>query len=342
MTPLAGCPGDPPIEPDESETSAPGTSTSTTAPTEVNATQIMTSDNTLGSTVAPTSEASSTTTTTSEPDTTDTGDPSTGEGPAIVVEGLARPESILHDTVDDVYLISSINGAPDGVDDDGFISRVLPDGTVDQLRFIDGADADVELDAPKGMAIVDEVLYVADITSVRKFDRVTGEPLGSVEIPGAVFLNDLVASPFARVYVSDTGANALHLIDVNNIDAVELILETPELAGPNGLVYAGEFLQVVNYNGSSLFQVALAGASANVVAEFEFGALDGLVSVADGLMVSSWDEQAPGVYHVSQDFTTVTPVVAGISSPADIEVDLGRNVLLIPNMLADRAEFWPL
>jgi hypothetical protein len=39
---------------------------------------------------------------------------------------------------------------------------------------------------------------------------------------------------------------------------------------------------------------------------------------------------------------TVTPVVEGIDSPADIEVDLGRNTLLVPVLLADRAEFYPL
>ncbi|NIP81802.1 MAG: hypothetical protein GWM90_22320, partial [Gemmatimonadetes bacterium] len=59
---------------------------------------------------------------------------------AIRVEdaGLQTPESVLHDDRADVYLVSNINGAPTERDDNGFISRVGPDGTVLELRWIDG------------------------------------------------------------------------------------------------------------------------------------------------------------------------------------------------------------
>jgi len=319
----------------ESETSV-GDTESSSSPTEANDTQLMTTDNTTGTTVAPTSDA---TTTTGEPDSTsDTGE-STGGGASIVVEGLAHPESILHDKIADVYLISNINGDPGVDDDDGFISRVNPDGTVDALHWIDGAAAEVDLSAPKGMAIVGEVLYVADITRVQKFDRETGAQVGTIPIPGAMFLNDLVASPIGRIYVSDTAANTLHFIDG---DLVTTMLMTPDLAGPNGLLFAGDFLTVVGFNGPDMFNVPFEGPNAGVVFTFEFGSLDGIVAVADGILVSTWDEASPGVYKLANDLETVTPVVEGIGSPADIEVDLSRNVLLVPVLLEDRAEFYPL
>lgn len=286
--------------------------------------------------MAPTSDA---TTTTGEPDSTsDTGE-STGGGASVVVEGLAHPESILHDREADVYLISNINGDPAAEDDDGFISRVLPDGQVEDLHWIDGADQEVTLSAPKGMAIVGDVLFVADLHQVVKFDRLTGAPLGAIEVEGAVFLNDLVASPIGRLYVSDTDANSLHSIDG---DVVTTMLTTPELTGPNGLLFAGDFLTVVGFNGPNLFNVPFEGPNADVVFTFAFGSLDGIVAVADGILVSTWDEASPGVYKLASDLVTVTPVVEGIGSPADIEVDLSRNMLLVPNLLADRAEFYPL
>lgn len=333
MLPLTGCPGPAPIEP-ESGTSGEMESSSS-APTEASDTQLMTTDNMTGTTVMPTSDA---TTTTGEPaSTSDTGE-STGGG-AIVVEGLAHPESILHDKVADVYLISNINGEPDGDDDDGFISRVHPDGTIEELRWIDGADAEVELDAPKGMAIVGDVLYVADLTEVRKFDRVSGAQIGSIPIAGALFLNDLAASPIGRVYVSDTGANSLHFIDG---DAVTTMLTSPELSGPNGLLFAGDFLTVVGFDGPNMFNVPFEGPNASVVYTFAFGMLDGIVAVPDGILVSSWDEAGAGVYKLATDLSGVTPIVEGIDSPADIEVDLDRNMLLVPVLLQDRAEFYPL
>src|SRR5689334_13014804 len=91
------------------------------------------------------------------------------------VEGLSLPESVLWDEASDVYLVSNLGPNPLAVDDDGWIARVSPEtGKVE--RFIDGTRAEVKLDSPRGMAIVGERLYVADLGSVRMFDRKSGEP----------------------------------------------------------------------------------------------------------------------------------------------------------------------
>jgi hypothetical protein len=52
--------------------------------------------------------------------------------------GFKTPESILHDAVGDVYLVSNINGTPSAKDNNGFISRVSPDGKVQTLKWIEG------------------------------------------------------------------------------------------------------------------------------------------------------------------------------------------------------------
>jgi predicted small lipoprotein YifL len=85
--------------------------------------------------------------------------------------GFATPESVLYDPAADVYLVANINGSPSDEDDNGFISRLSPDGTLIELLWIDGQDEGVTLDAPKGMAIIGDTLYVADISRVRSFDR---------------------------------------------------------------------------------------------------------------------------------------------------------------------------
>ena len=63
--------------------------------------------------------------------------------------GFATPESVLHDTVADVYLVSNISGAPVAKDDDGFISRLSPEGQVEQLKWIDGAASSVQPALPR-------------------------------------------------------------------------------------------------------------------------------------------------------------------------------------------------
>src|SRR2546426_6734142 len=45
----------------------------------------------------------------------------------MAVEGFLTPESVLHDTVQDIYFVSNINGSPTAKDNNGFISRVKPD-----------------------------------------------------------------------------------------------------------------------------------------------------------------------------------------------------------------------
>src|SRR5437667_172839 len=47
-----------------------------------------------------------------------------------VVEGFLTPESVKYDTAQDVYFVSNVNGGPLAKDNNGFISRVRPDGQV--------------------------------------------------------------------------------------------------------------------------------------------------------------------------------------------------------------------
>lgn len=284
-----------------------------------------------GPTTGTTAPAPTTTTSTTDTDTT-------GDEAVVVTRGLSRPESILYDAEADTYLISNINGDPAGQDDNGFIARVRPDGSVEDLTWIDGAAADIDLDAPKGMAIVGDVLYVTDITVVRKFDRVTGASLGAVEVDGAMFLNDLSADGDGDVYVSDNAAQAIHILAPD--DTVTLLFQSTDLQGPNGLVADDSGVYVATFNAAKLLYVPREMPLVMDLADLPGGGLDGLVRApSGGWYVSSWDADA--VFHVSDDFQS-TVALADISSAADIGLDSTRNRLLVPVLLEDRAEFHAL
>ncbi len=120
--------------------------------------------------------------------------------------GLATPESVLYDKKNDRYLISNINGNPTAADGNGFISIVSPEGKLQKLKWIDGEGEQTQLNAPKGMAILDDKLYVTDINSVRVFDLGTGKQWASIDIKGSTFLND-AATDGEVVYISDSGMN---------------------------------------------------------------------------------------------------------------------------------------
>src|SRR5467141_412395 len=101
---------------------------------------------------------------------------------ALTVAGFSTPESVLHDSTQDIYFVSNINGSPTAKDNNGFISRVRPDGAIENLKFIEGGRAGVTLNAPKGMALRGDTLWLADIDAVRAFNAKTGAARDSVSM----------------------------------------------------------------------------------------------------------------------------------------------------------------
>ena len=264
--------------------------------------------------------------------------PKKAAAPSQITQGLSTPESVLYDADQDVYFISNINGSPVAVDNNGYISRVKPDTLQGEMKWIEGGKPGFTLNAPKGMAIVGDTLYVCDLGAVRKFNRKTGAAEGEVAIPGATFLND-AASDGKSVYVSDSGlkAGAGGNFEGTGTDAVWQITDNKpkklasgqDLKRPNGVEVADGKLWVVTFGGNELYQIDK-GKKTNVTT-LPSGSLDGLLHMSDGtFLVTSWDSKT--VYR-GKPGATFTAVVENINSPADIGYDTKRHLLLIPHFM---------
>jgi sugar lactone lactonase YvrE len=254
----------------------------------------------------------------------------------LTVAGFQTPESVLWDAAADAYIVSNINGDPLGKDDNGFISRVSPDGKIESLRWIDGASEAVTLHAPKGLAIRGDTLFVADIDTIRAFDRSTGRALGARGVAGASFLNDLATDSEGNLYASDsgfgpgfqpTGTDAVYRIVGASAVAVA---KGTDLTNPNGLAFDGDSLVVVPFGGNTPYRLHREEAAArrDLVA-LPAGQLDGVVRREDGsLLVSSWEGRA--IFRIPDEGGPVTAVIENVTSPADIGWDSRRNRVLIP------------
>ncbi|HYC88731.1 MAG TPA: hypothetical protein VEO54_05935 [Thermoanaerobaculia bacterium] len=254
-----------------------------------------------------------------------------------IITRLRGPESVLHDAEQDVYFISNLNGGLQTVDDNGFITRVNAKTLFVELKWIEAG-----LDAPKGMAIAGDTLYVSDILGVRMFDRRTGRPLGEVKLPGATLINDIV-SDGKSVYVSDTGLRVAegHTFARTGTDAIwkitgsraEKIASGAELQHPNGLEFVDGRVWAVTFGPREIYSLDVARASARggrprTVAKLPRGQLDGLVRLADGsVVVSSW--LGEGVYRGTPG-AAFEPILTGIDAPADLGYDTKRHRLLVP------------
>ncbi|MEX2542723.1 MAG: SMP-30/gluconolactonase/LRE family protein [Trueperaceae bacterium] len=262
--------------------------------------------------------------------------------------GFLGPESMLHDEQADVYLVSNVNGAPSEADGNGFISRVSPDGEVLELRWIDGEADGVELDAPKGMALAGNTLYVADITNVRMFDRESGEQTSSVAIPDTTFLNDAAPAEDGGVFVTDTAvgpdfqpAGTAAVYHVSEDGTVRQVIASPDLGGPNGVLATGpNSLVVVTFDTPGRI-IRIDDGEISESQEMSAGGFDGVLALpdSDDLLVSSWSASA--VLRVEPDGSS-TAVVEGVEGPADIGYDANRQQLLIPQLQGNTVLIVPL
>jgi acetyl esterase/lipase len=250
--------------------------------------------------------------------------------------GFKTPESVLYDPIADVYLVSNINGRPSDKDGNGFISRISPEGEILALKWIDGAAGSATrftLHAPKGMALADDRLFVADIDVVHVFDRERGGWLKEIPVEGARFLNDVAAGEDGTVYITDTGTGVVHQILPDGS-----LEQAGQTKNPNGIQVRGETVLVTG-GSDQIFRLDDDGEMTSVY-RAPAGGLDGLVLLSDGsVLVSSWLGSA--VYRFD-DGGQVTELFSGINAPADIGFDTKRNVVLIPHFEDDRVEARPL
>lgn len=267
------------------------------------------------------------------------------------VEGFSTPESVRYDPDQDVFFVSNINGNPGAKANNGFISRVRPDGTVDSLRFIAGGRGGATLHAPKGMALVGDTLWVADIDAVRAFNRRTGAPVATVDMRGrAKFLNDVAAGPDGSIYVTDTGIEFSAAGEMSHPGPdrvvritgrnVEIVLEGEQLAGPNGVTWdqANDRLLIVSFAGNDVGAWRSGDQSATTIAS-GVGQFDGVEVIGGGrIVVSSWADSS--VYLVDPATRSLSPLIKGVPAPADLGFDTQRARLAIPLFQDNRVEFW--
>jgi hypothetical protein len=270
---------------------------------------------------------------------------------AVTGVGFSGPENLVYDSVADVFLVSNVNGGPAARDDNGFISRVAPDGRVLAPRWIAGGVGGVVLDAPKGLAIRGDTLAVADVGGVREFDRRTGAPLRTITLPGAV-MNDLLFADDGSLWVTDTGPDRdTTPVDTSrDVDAVWRVAASGRVAAvarglalerPDGIAAQGGGVVVATFGGRRLEHVGGAASGGwDTFATLPAGRVDGLRRLPDAsLVVTSWDARA--VWHLARD-GTLTPLLTDVTSPAGVAVDTRRHRLAVTSMQGNALYLLPL
>lgn len=258
-----------------------------------------------------------------------------GQTPPRVIAnaGFVGSECVRYDAVADRYIVSNLNGT-----NPGFVSIVTPEGTVENLKWIDGGASN--LADPLGLFVVGDRVYLADIDAVRIYDRRTGAPIAAIPVPGAQRLNDLAVASDGTIYVTDSAKadqpGALYRISAAG-KVVEWVARNDALEKPNGIAVMPDGTVVHGGRGVNL---VFRDRSGRILRERSLptGRIDGIVALADGgLLVASQDGHA--VYHVAPNDGPITQVAKDIEVPAAIGFDPKRNRLIVPQIRAASLTF---
>jgi hypothetical protein len=239
------------------------------------------------------------------------------------LDDLPTPESVLYvaDKKSPYLFVSLIDGQGDVVDSKGGIAKLTTTGELIDKDWITG------LNAPKGMALYENRLYVADITEIVVIDIEEQKVIEKIPVADSVFLNDVTVNAAGIVYVSDTRTNKVHRLVGGKI---ELYLDN--VTSANGLKALGSTLVV-----GAGQELLLVDADKNrlVLAKgFESG-IDGIEMTERGeFIVSCW---VGLVYYVHSDGRLELLIDSREQkiNTADIGYDPHNKHLFIPNFFTN-------
>ena len=243
-----------------------------------------------------------------------------------VDNGLDTPESVIHDSVSRVIYASNINSSVSGAswaDNGGYISRLDENGSILEQQWASG------LKAPKGMAVNNYKLYVADLNTISVIDTTTGNIQNTYTAPsGADHLNDIVYDQSNDVvYVTDSSDKVIYKMDSNGTFSVFYAAESNS-AYQNGLYLDGTELIMTGSNGS-IKSINIEDENLSTIAEGIAGNIDGIWKYnSTGFIVSVWEGT---VFYVGNDGVVGQLISTDPSRTADISYSSSLNLLLVPD-----------
>lgn len=241
---------------------------------------------------------------------------------------LKTPESVLFDASGRVLYVSNIDGKePWTKDGKGSIAKVGLDGKVIAAEWVTG------LEAPKGMALHNGRLYVADLDQVVVIDVKKGAIAERIAMPGAKGLNDVTVDKSGVVYVSD-----MHGTKIYSLTKGKPAVWLEGFKRPNGVLAHGSDLYVLDAGTLLKF-----GRDKNrtVVAEGMDASTDGIEHVAgDEFIVSCW---AGAIYQVKgKSVQSLLDTRAQKANTADIGYDAKNRVVYVPTFFANTVAAYEL
>ena len=210
------------------------------------------------------------------------------------------------------------------------------------------------LDAPKGMAIKDSYLFVADVNEVLIFDinNFNNAPEKITFPIDDLFVNDIVIVG-DMMYVTVTNTGRVYAFGIKDPSKItnDMMFPFAEIPGANGIVEHDGKLYIASYPADGLVR------EENVIYEVEYttdevqvysvideaGMYDGLAFSEDGkrLYFSSWSNGGElGYIDMGSRKVNKLLLESPIVGPADFSIV--DNYLVIPDLVGSKVVFMPI
>ena len=267
-----------------------------------------------------------------------------GFASTLTIEGFSSPESTIVNK-NDLY-ISNVGKElkPTLKDGDGFISKLDINGNIKELHFIDG------LNAPEGMGIVGNTLFVADIDTLRGFDLSTKKEVFNVVFEGVNFLNDITVKDSNTLFIGASDTSAIYEVNISNKSYKKLM----DFTVANGLFYEDGILYTAQLGSTTqnmfdgkgkLYKIDLKDNNKlTQLGTFE-GVLDGVHKVGNKVYVSDWgNAKKTGIIRVYDLETKKESVLETelFMGAADFWIDEKSKKIFMPQMIGGKVTIFDL
>ena len=162
------------------------------------------------------------------------------------INDLPHPQSILFDEKRLRFYVSRLGKQAEK--SKGSIAMLARDGSIINREWIKG------LDQPRGLAMVDNYLYVADGKSLLKVDVETAKIEKRYEQPDAFYLYDVSATKSGELFVTDPLSNTI--LTLKKDEELKVWLHDKKLEGPNSIIVKDDqlFVSSIGLNSASTKQ----------------------------------------------------------------------------------------
>lgn len=184
---------------------------------------------------------------------------------------------------------------------------------------------------PHGIEILGNTVYCCDGSTIKGFDLSTGIQSISIAIAGSIFLNGLTTDGANYLFATDFSGKKIYRVNPisGNYNVMQSTVKTP-----NGIYFDGANNRCVfvTWGANAEIQaISLIDSTISTLKATSLGSMDGITRDLDGnWYFTTWSNNS--LNRIDPSFTSAPVVVmSGLSSPADIDINLAGDSIGIPN-----------